>query len=56
MAGADDLIAQVSRCCTLRQGDILLTGSPFTGQTAVGINCHLTARLNGEALLNFNVK
>ena len=56
MAGADDLIAQVSRCCTLRQGDILLTGSPFTGQTAVGINCHLTARLNGEALLDFNVK
>ncbi|MDY5453019.1 MAG: fumarylacetoacetate hydrolase family protein [Alloprevotella sp.] len=56
MAGADDLIAQVSRCCTLRQGDILLTGSPFTGQTAVGINCHLTARFNGEALLDFNVK
>lgn len=56
IAGVDDLIAQVSRCCTLRQGDILLTDSPFTGQTTASIGTRLTARLNGEALLDFNVK
>ena len=52
----DGLIAHVSRFCTLRQGDILLTGSPMAGQTTVGIGSRLTARLNGEALLDFNVK
>ena len=52
----DELIAHVSRFVTLRQGDVLLAGALPCSATDVVPGCRLTARLGGEALLDFHVK
>ena len=51
----DEIIEYVSQFCMLRQGDLLFTGTPAGAQT-VAIDQHLTGRLEGRTLLDFNVK
>ena len=51
----DKVIAQVSKHYTLRQGDLIFTGSPTLPQT-VGINDKITGSLGAEQVLQFNVK
>jgi len=51
----DKLIAYVSRFVTLKIGDLLFTGTP-AGVGPVKIGDHLQAFLEGENLLDFNVK
>jgi len=51
----DYIISYVSRFFTLKSGDIIFTGTP-KGVGPVQINNHLDGYLNGEKLLNFNVK
>ena len=51
----DKVIAQVSKHYTLRQGDLIFTGSPTLPQT-VGINDKITGYLGAEKVLQFNVK
>lgn len=51
----DDALEKVSRIFTIRQGDLVLVGKP-NSKAIVKINDHLTASLNGQTLLDFNVK
>lgn len=51
----DDIIAYVSRFCTLKMGDLLYTGTPV-GVGPVKINNHLEGYLEGRKLLDFHIK
>lgn len=51
----DEIISYVSQYCMLRQGDLLFTGTPV-GVGPVSINQHLEGYLEGNKLLEFNVK
>jgi acylpyruvate hydrolase len=51
----DYIISYVSKYFTLKRGDIIFTGTP-KGVGPVQINNHLDGYLNGEKLLDFNVK
>lgn len=51
----DEIIAFVSRYFTLKQGDILFTGTP-KGVGAVQIGDRLCAYLEGQKMLDFEVK
>ena len=53
--GVDELIAYISRYFTLRQGDLLFTGTPV-GVGPVHIDDHLEGYLNQQKVLEFNVK
>ena len=53
--GVDELIAYISRYITLRQGDLLFTGTPV-GVGPVHIDDHLEGYLNQQKVLEFNVK
>ena len=53
--GVDRIISYVSRFCTLKMGDILFTGTP-AGMGPVKIDNHLEGYLEGEKVLDFNVK
>ncbi|MEJ5962718.1 fumarylacetoacetate hydrolase family protein [Pedobacter immunditicola] len=51
----EKIIAFVSQYITLKKGDLIFTGTPEgVGQVLAGD--HLEAWLNGEKLLNFNIK
>jgi len=51
----EKIIAFVSQYITLKKGDLIFTGTPEgVGQVLAGD--HLEAWLNGEQLLNFNIK
>lgn len=51
----DAIISYVSRFVTLRMGDLIYTGTPAgVGQVTPGDN--ITARLEGERLLDFDIK
>ena len=51
----DQIIAYVSRFCTLKTGDLLFTGTP-AGVGRVAIGNHLQGYLNGTKLLDFYVR
>lgn len=51
----DDIIAYVSKFMTLKMGDLIFTGTP-TGVGPVSIDDHLTAYLEDQKLLDFQVK
>ncbi len=51
----DQIIAYVSQFFTLKIGDLIFTGTPV-GVGPVTINDHLTGYLEGEKVLEFNVK
>ncbi len=53
--GIDRLISYVSRFMTLKIGDLLFTGTP-AGVGPVSPGDHITAAMNGEVLLDFDVK
>lgn len=53
--GIDEIIAYVSRFCTLKIGDLIYTGTP-AGVGPVTINDRLEGYLNGEKVLDFYVK
>jgi 2-keto-4-pentenoate hydratase/2-oxohepta-3-ene-1,7-dioic acid hydratase in catechol pathway len=53
--GIDRLISHVSRFMTLKIGDLLFTGTP-AGVGPVAPGDHIEARLDGEVLLDFDVK
>ncbi len=53
--GVDEIISYVSRFVTLKIGDLIFTGTPVgVGKVAPGDT--LRATLNGEELLNFDIK
>ncbi|MEM9023943.1 MAG: fumarylacetoacetate hydrolase family protein, partial [Bacteroidota bacterium] len=49
------LIAYVSQFMTLRNGDLIFTGTP-AGVGPVALNDHLQGYLEGQKLLDFRVK
>jgi len=51
----DELISYVSRFFTLKMGDLIFTGTP-AGVGPVKIGDRLSAKIEGEELLNFKVK
>lgn len=51
----DEIISYVSRFVTLKIGDLIFTGTPV-GVGAVKSGDTLTARLEGEELLNFDIR
>ena len=51
----DEIIAYISRYCTLKTGDLLYTGTPV-GVGPVHINDHLTGWIDDRKVLEFNVK
>jgi acylpyruvate hydrolase len=51
----DDIIAYVSTFVTLKNGDVIYTGTP-AGVGPVKINDHLVASVEGQVLLDFWVK
>lgn len=51
----DEVIAQISKHYTLRQGDLIFMGSP-TLPYEVQINDRISGSLNAENLLRFNIK
>jgi 2-keto-4-pentenoate hydratase/2-oxohepta-3-ene-1,7-dioic acid hydratase in catechol pathway len=51
----DELVSYISRFFTLKTGDLLFTGTP-AGVGPVHIGNHLTGYLEGEKVLEFNVK
>ena len=55
-AEAGEVIEQVSKLFTLRQGDILIIGCESEAKPLVEINDHMAGRLNGTTLTEFNVK
>lgn len=50
----DDIIAYVSRYCSLRIGDLIFTGTPV-GVGAVKEGDRITAQLNGLTLMDFKI-
>lgn len=53
--GVNRIIAYVSQFMTLKIGDLIFTGTP-AGVGAVAPGDHITARLEGETLLDFDIK
>ncbi len=53
--GISRIIAHVSRFYTLRQGDIILCGSPI-GALPAEIDTHVEGCINGKMVLEFNIK
>ena len=51
----DKLVSYISRFFTLKTGDLIFTGTP-AGVGAVHLDDHLEGYLEGEKLLEFNVK
>lgn len=51
----DRIISYVSQFMTLKIGDLIFTGTPV-GVGAVGVGDRLTASLEGETLLDFDIK
>ncbi len=51
----DEIVAYVSRFFTLKMGDLIFTGTP-KGVGPVKENDHLTGYLEGQKVLEFNVK
>ncbi len=51
----DEIIAYISKYITLKEGDMIFTGTP-AGVGAIEINDQLQAYLEGSKLLNFVVK
>lgn len=51
----DEIIAYVSRFCTLKTGDLIFTGTP-AGVGAVHIGDHLTGYLGEEKVLDFHIR
>ena len=51
----DQIIAYVSKIVTLKEGDLIFTGTP-AGVGAIAINDHFEAYVQGEKLLDFVVK
>jgi 2-keto-4-pentenoate hydratase/2-oxohepta-3-ene-1,7-dioic acid hydratase in catechol pathway len=51
----DEIIAYVSRFCTLKTGDLIFTGTPAgVGEACIGT--HLKGFLAGEKLLDFHIR
>lgn len=53
--GVDRIISYVSRFMTLKIGDLIFTGTPV-GVGAVKTGDHITASLEGQVLLDFDIK
>ncbi len=53
--GVDRLVSFISQFFTLKTGDLIFTGTPV-GVGPVSIDDHLTGYLEGEKVLEFNVK
>ncbi len=51
----DQIIAYVSKIITLKEGDLIFTGTP-AGVGAIAINDHFKAYVQGEKLLDFVIK
>ena len=51
----DELVSYISRFFTLKTGDLIYTGTP-TGVGPVHIDDHLEGWLEGDKVLDFNVK
>ncbi len=51
----DEIIAYISRFCTLKTGDLVFTGTP-AGSGPVSIGTHLKGFLEGEKVLDFHVR
>lgn len=51
----DEIISYVSRFYTLKQGDIIFTGTPV-GVGPVAVNQHLEGYIEQQKLLDFNIK
>ncbi len=51
----DDIIAYVSRFCTLKHGDLIFTGTP-AGSGPVSIGTHLKGFIGEEKVLDFHVR
>ena len=51
----DEIIAYVSRFCTLKTGDLIFTGTP-AGVGPVAIDDHITGYLGEKKVLEFNIK
>ena len=49
------ILAHVSRFITLRQGDLIFTGTP-AGVGPVAIGDQLTGQIEGETLIDFRIK
>ena len=53
--GVDKLVSFISQFFTLKTGDIIFTGTP-AGVGPVSIDDHLEGYLEGEKVLEFNIK
>ncbi len=51
----DQILSYVSRFVTLRQGDLIFTGTP-AGVGPVAIGDHLVGKLEGKTLIDFKIK
>ena len=51
----DEIIAYISRFCTLKTGDLIFTGTP-AGSGPVAIGTHLKGFIGEEKVLDFHVR
>lgn len=51
----DEIIAYISRFCTLKTGDLIFTGTP-AGSGPVSIGTHLKGFIGGDKVLDFHVR
>jgi 2-keto-4-pentenoate hydratase/2-oxohepta-3-ene-1,7-dioic acid hydratase in catechol pathway len=51
----DEIIAYISRFCTLKTGDLIFTGTP-AGAGAATIGTHLKGYIGDEKVLDFHVR